>query len=213
MQIEYRETQIQTCRHVYEPSEDTFLLLAALESLDLKESDVALEIGTGTGIVAISVAKIVKHVVAVDINPYAVECARKNAQRNRIENIEIIESDLFLKVSGKYDVIIFNPPYLPTGKDEKVDDAVECAWDGGRSGRRVTDKFLEQAPSYLTKTGKIIILDSSRSKYQKTICALKRSGFSAKIVKQLNLFFEELVVIMAERQKQLYKLEKQKRHL
>jgi len=87
-----------------------------------------------------------------------------------------------------------------------VDDAVGCAWDGGRSGRRVTDKFLEQAPFHLTDRGKIIILDSSKSKYQKTIGALERSGFSAKIVKQLNLFFEELVVIMAERQKQLYKL-------
>ncbi len=213
MQIEYRGTQIQTCKHVYEPAEDTFLLLAALESQNLKEADRVLEIGTGTGIIAIHMAKTTKHVVAVDINQYAVECARNNTQRNRIKNIEIIESDLFQKVSGKYDVIIFNPPYLPTGKDEKVDDAVGCAWDGGRSGRKVTDKFLRQAPSYLTKTGKIIIIDSSKSKYQKTICALESSGFSAKIVKHLNLFFEELVVIMAERQKQLYKLEKQKRHL
>ncbi len=213
MQIEYRGTQIQACKHVYEPSEDTFLLLAALESQNLKEADHVLEIGTGTGIIAIHAAKTAKHVVAVDINHYAVECARNNAQRNRIRNMEIIESDLFQKVSGKCDVIIFNPPYLPTGKDDKVDDAVGCAWDGGRSGRKVTDRFLKQAPSYLTKTGKIIILDSSKSKYQKTICALESSGFSAKIVKQLNLFFEELVVIMAERQKQLYKLEKQKRHL
>lgn len=213
MQIEYGGARVETCEHVYEPSEDTFLLLAVLELQDFKETDIVLEIGTGTGIVAIQMAKTTKHVVAVDINPYAVECARNNAQRNRIRNMEIIESDLFLKVSGKYDVIIFNPPYLPTREDDKVDDAVGCAWDGGKSGRRVTDKLLEQAPFHLTDRGKIIILDSSKSKYQKTIGALEKSGFSAKIVKRLNLFFEELVVIMAERQKQLYKLEKQKRHL
>ncbi len=71
--------EFQTCENVYEPAEDTFLLA---DNLMVKKSDKVLEIGTGTGIIAIIASKKAKNVVAVDINKYAVECAQKNSEIN-----------------------------------------------------------------------------------------------------------------------------------
>lgn len=198
MQIEYKGTKIQTSDDVYEPSEDTFLLLEALDSIGLKETESVLEIGTGTGIIAIHMARHATSVTAVDINPHATECARKNAKANGIKNIEIKESDLFENVGKKYDLIIFNPPYLPEEKKDTKKDIIECSWDSGKSGRNTTDRFLKDAPLHLKDKGRIIIVGSSRSRYKKTVDALKKKGFAVSIIGRLNLFFEELAVIHAE---------------
>ena len=210
MQIEHKGTKISTCKHVYEPSEDTFLLMDSLEYLNIKPKDTILEIGTGTGIIAIHAAKHANHVTATDINPYALECAKKNA--NNIKNIQFIKSNLFAGINRKYNRIIFNPPYLPQEKSETSDDIIDCAWNGGKDGRETTGKFLNQAPLYLKETGQILILDSSKSKYEKTLDTLKKNGFTAKIVKRTSLFFEELVVIQAKKNNYINN-KKQKRHL
>ena len=64
---------------VYEPAEDTFLLV---ENLKVGQEDVVLDMGTGCGVLAVLVADKAKKVVATDINPYAIDCAKKNAKRN-----------------------------------------------------------------------------------------------------------------------------------
>lgn len=198
MEIEYKGTKATTAEQVYEPSEDTFLLLDSLENIGLKKTHNVLEIGTGTGIIAIHIAKKTRHVTAIDINPYALECAKENAKQNNVKNITLFESNLFQKVHGKFDLILFNPPYLPTAKDEVYDEPITQAWYGGTSGRKTTDLFLEKAPEHLNDDGQIVILDSSKAQYQKTINILKKRGFDVKIIKTLNLFFEELVVILAK---------------
>ena len=212
MQIENKGTKISTCRHVYEPSEDTFLLIDSLEYLNIKPRDNILEIGTGTGIIALHAAKHASHVTATDINPYALECAKKNAELNNIKNIQFIKSNLFANISKRYDIIIFNPPYLPQTKSETSDDIIDCAWNGGKDGRETTDKFLDQTSLYLKETGQILILDSSKSKYKKTFDTLEKKGFTVKIVKRTSLFFEELVVILAKKCNYINN-KKQKRHL
>ena len=127
--IKYQGMEFQTCEKVYEPAEDTFLLA---ENLKVKKTDRVLEIGTGTGIIAVITSKITENVIAVDINEYAVECARKNAKINQ-SDIDIRLGDLFDSVEDeKFDLILFNTPYLPTDEDERIDDELEVAWDGGR---------------------------------------------------------------------------------
>ena len=79
--LNYQGMEFLICENVYEPAEDTFLFA---DNLLVKKSDNVLEIGTGTGIIAIIASKKLKKVVAVDINRYAVECARKNAEINRL---------------------------------------------------------------------------------------------------------------------------------
>lgn len=99
---------------VYWPAEDTFLLA---ENMKVKENDVVLDMGTGCGILAVLAAENAKKVVAVDINPYAIKCAEKNAEINGFEEkIEFRLGDLFrpIRSNEKFDLIVFNAPYLPS---------------------------------------------------------------------------------------------------
>ena len=76
----FKDHVFEVDEHVYEPAEDTFLVA---EKLETKKDDIVLEIGTGCGILAILAAKTAKKVVAIDINPYAIECTKRNA-KNKI---------------------------------------------------------------------------------------------------------------------------------
>ena len=103
---------------VYEPAEDSFLMVRAAIA-EVRKSDYVLEIGTGSGIVSMCLMDRAK-VVATDINPHAVKSARLNG-------VEVIRTDMFGGIGGKFDLIIFNPPYLPASEDEKADGWIGCA--------------------------------------------------------------------------------------
>ncbi|MDD1702939.1 MAG: methyltransferase, partial [Methanoregula sp.] len=119
---------------IYQPEADTFLLLAAAKA-EIKPGDRVLEIGTGSGHIA---AELVHEfdVVATDINPHATFCTRT-------KGVEVIRGDLFSGIRGRFDLVLFNPPYLPTQPEEKIDDWLEYALDGGPTGRAVIERFAE----------------------------------------------------------------------
>jgi len=108
------EIRIRTERDVYEPAADTELLV---RSLRLREGERVLEIGTGTGVVAIHCAKHGCYVTATDVVREALELARDNALQNTVE-VDLREGDMFDPVEGSFDVVIFNPPYLPTAPED-----------------------------------------------------------------------------------------------
>ena len=191
MKIECYGMIIDVSDSVYEPSEDTFLLA---DNLNIHNGDNVLEIGTGTGIIAILAARKAARVVAVDINLCAVTCAKENAKSNQIKNIDIFESDLFSNVNGKFDVIIFNTPYVPTEEDEICDECSK-AWDGGADGREVIDRFICESLNFIEKKGKILILESSVSSYEKTIKFFESSGLLAKVIAHKKESFETIVLI------------------
>lgn len=185
--------KIKVIGNVYEPAEDTFLLISALKKLNLKNK-IILEIGTGSGIVALILAKKAKKVLAVDINPEAVRCAKENAARNKIKNAEFRESDLFENIRGKFDIIVFNPPYLPDEPHSR-----DIALDGGKTGRRTIRRFIKSAPEFLKTGGKIFLLESSLSQYEKTLKYFRNARMRAEIIAKEKLGWEELVVIAARR--------------
>lgn len=203
--LELYGLKIRTFGSVYEPDEDTFLLISALEKYDFRGKTV-LEMGTGSGIIALLLAKTAKKAAAVDINPEAVACAKSNAALNGISNATFIESDLFENVRGKFDVIIFNPPYLPPEENPertaiKAANCADCiskedlCWNGGAEGRQAINRFIERAPQFLKRSGAIFMLESSLSNYRKTISYFKKCGFSCKIAGKKKLDWEELVVL------------------
>ena len=199
MIFQYKDLSIETDDNVYEPSDDTYLLISALEKIVLKKGSNVLEVGCGTGIVSISLSSKVASVVACDINSYAVSLALKNVKRNKIDNIKVIESDLFSNVSGKFDLIVFNTPYLPQDSDEVVSGEINHAWDGGADGRKVIDRFLSCVSDFLPENGCIVFLESSLSSYETSVKYLEKEGFQVEIIDRLKLHFEELVVIRAVR--------------
>lgn len=175
---------IQECHSVYPPSEDTYLMLDCVE---VRPQERVLEMGCGTGIIALHCAKAGAIVTAADINPKAVDCARANAKSNGLE-MSVVHSDLFLDVEGVFDLIIFNPPYVP----DEIKGDIERSWAGGEDGVRVLDRFLRGAPNHLVKGGRILVLLSTAMKDAALQCIL--SQFVRDRLAAKRLFFEGIWV-------------------
>ncbi len=177
---------------VYEPAEDTFLLA---ETLEVRPGEIALDVGTGTGLIALLMARKAKYVLGVDVNPKAVELARRNARLNGISNVEFRLSDLFENVSGRFDVITFNAPYLP-GEPEK---AIDLALVGGKTGREVIDRFIAEVPDHLNENGRVYLVQSSITGVEETMREFEKAGLRGEVIARRHLFFEDIVVILAEK--------------
>ncbi len=197
--ISFGTLQINIDKTVYEPAEDSFLLATYASSISGK----ILEIGCGTGIVSLSAAAAnpQNQVTGVDINQEAAKCSEKNATTNNLSNCKFFRSDLFSNVKGKFNFILFNPPYLPTTRKEKLSlEAENAAYDGGVSGLEVFRRFSEKAPYFLLEKGKVTVIATSLNKgIEKTANQLEKDIGKAQILAQEKFFFEKIALIEAEK--------------
>ncbi len=181
--------------NVYEPAEDSFLFA---ENLNVKEGERVLDMGTGSGLLGIAAARKASAVVAVDVSPYAVRCAKTNATLNDARSrMDFIEGDLFAPLSRKvkFDVILFNAPYLPID-DENDDSLVSIAWNGGKTGRIIIDKFIHDVSGYLHPDGRVLLLQSNLAGVDKTVELFTLHGMCARILVRCKLpLFESLFLI------------------
>ncbi|MCQ2972700.1 MAG: class I SAM-dependent methyltransferase [archaeon] len=185
--------KLETDQNVYIPAEDSYMLA---ENLLIEEGQTVLEIGTGSGIVAMYASKLTDKVTATDINLDALLLAEKNFKLNGIENIELLSGNLFEPVKNrKFDVILFNTPYLPTKDEDVIDDDLNYAFDGGVDGRKVIDLFLNELPNHLNDGGKVQLIQSSLSDNEKTLDLLDKLGFIGEIAESEHFFFEDVVLI------------------
>lgn len=186
---------------VYQPAEDSFLLATYASGI----TGGILEIGCGSGIVSLSAAQASPKntVLGVDINPKAVACAQANAEANGIRNASFIKSDLFSAISAsqKFDFILFNPPYLPTTRAERLKTPEENAmYDGGASGLNVFKKFLVAAPAHLADGGKVAVIATSLGNgIEKTLAMLNARVGSAQVLAEEKFFFEKIALIEAKK--------------
>jgi release factor glutamine methyltransferase len=183
--------------YVYEPAEDSFLFA---ENLHVKTGSLVLDLGTGSGILAVRAAQTAQKVLAVDINPFAIRCAKENARLNEVRSkIDFIQGDLFsaLKKSAEFDLVMFNAPYLPSEAGEEV-SWIECSWAGGVSGRQVVDRFISQVSVYLKPQGMVLLMQSTLTGVEETIYTFKTQGLTASVIAKQKLpFFETLTLIAA----------------
>ncbi len=194
----YDDLSFEVFEDVYEPAEDTILLADYLKQV-VEEGDTVLDVGTGCGILAVVAAKRAKKVVATDINPHAVECTKLNSKANGVANrIDVRLGNLFRPVikTERFDVIVFNAPYLPTLPGEER-TWIGRAWAGGPAGRQLIDKFISKAPHYLKKNGTILSAQSSLANIGKTLEKLQKAGFKAAVSAETKVSFETIVVIQA----------------
>ncbi|MDR3222699.1 MAG: methyltransferase [Methanobrevibacter sp.] len=191
--MKFGNFKIETNTKVYEPSDDSYLLS---ENLIIEKGDEVLDIGTGSGIIAISASTLAKSVIATDINYDALKLAEKNIKINKIENISLCFGNLFQPVKNKkFDLILFNPPYLPTDKTDILEDNLNYAFDGGIDGMKTINPFLNQVKNHLKYGGRVQMIQSSLSKIQETINKLEKIGFVVEITASERFFFEEIVLI------------------
>lgn len=174
---------------VYEPHEDSLLLKKYVRRH--ARGDV-LDIGTGSGIQAIAAAPKCNKVLAVDINEQALVFAKGEAKGAGVSNIEFRKSDLFKKVKGKFDVIVFNPPYLPYDKREP--DEIRAFTTGGKEGCELLIRFLEEANEYLKADGEILTVFSTLTNKQKVDYAIEENCFSFSELDYMDFPFERIYV-------------------
>ena len=193
----FNELELLVFDSVYEPREDSFLLANSLPKIQGLE---VLDIGCGTGIQSINASqKGAKSVLAIDINPQAIENTKQNCTAQKIGNVSAMESNLFEKIPQKFDVIIFNPPYLPSEPTVpippfKSDEIKEPELDGGKNGFEIIKEFIIRTGEHLKPKGMVFFLASSLNNFQELEKLLAKKGFGFEIAAQEKFFFEELRV-------------------
>lgn len=185
---------------IYPPSEDSFFLQKNLKKILKKQKKQnkeikILDMGTGSGIQAKTCFKLgFNNILAVDIDKQALKFVKKKNKKTRNQEktrkIKTRYSNLFsnIKTKEKFNLIVFNPPYLPK---HKYDNSKNIT--GGKKGYETILKFLKQARKHLTNQGKILLLVSSLSK-PRIIRTYARKHYSIKTLDKKKLFFETLEV-------------------
>ncbi len=148
---------------VYEPAEDSFLLLDALESelAEIRNSKpvMCVEIGSGSGVISAALAESIPTavVVACDVNPEAALASRTTFSVNEVSaKSDVILLDFFQgwhALENRVDLLVCNPPYVATEEDEVGSRDLRASWAGGGSGRKLTDAVIRSLPKLLTQNG------------------------------------------------------------
>lgn len=176
---------------MYEPEKDSYLLQESLEDFlkKTKNNNISiLDMGSGKGIQAITCKNQgFDNILSIDINPDSERFLKKH-------KIKFILSDLFKNINKneKFNLIIFNPPYLPDDKKEPKDSKTETT--AGKNGYELIIKFLTQARSHLKKPGTILLLFSSLSRPEIILKKAKELSYEYRLINKKKIFFEELYV-------------------
>ncbi|WP_338693837.1 HemK2/MTQ2 family protein methyltransferase [Streptomyces sp. Q6] len=169
---------------VYAPQHDTQLLAAELDREPLAPGAEVLDIGTGSGAVALAAAGRGARVTAVDISWRAVFTARLNARLARLP-LRVLRGDLLAPVAGRtFDLVLANPPYVPAPSSRLPSRGPSRAWDAGRDGRLVLDRICHGAPALLRPGGRLLLVHSALSDPDRTLELLRGHGLHASLIRR-----------------------------
>ncbi|MHA1467230.1 MAG: HemK2/MTQ2 family protein methyltransferase [Promethearchaeota archaeon] len=209
-----------TFNNVYPPSDDTYLIIDYLkknvnenffDGLPISTISNILDMGTGTGIIALFLQEIKKYlskfttkIFASDISEAAIRCATLNEGVNNYkDNITFIKSDLFRKfppnLLHSFDIIVFNPPYLPSisyKEKDPIPKSGDTNWDGGEQGFEVFLEFITQAKDFLNSEQNyyIYFISSSSTDLNQLNDELDKRGFQNRVLNKRHIFFEDIIL-------------------
>ncbi|KAF8060464.1 N6a [Scenedesmus sp. PABB004] len=201
---------------VYEPSDDSFALVDAVNAWLQGVQDASqlpglcLEVGCGSGYVICSAALALRalavrlgahdaRLVATDVNSAAMEATAQTLAAHGVGGVELVQTDLVAallpRLERAVDLLLFNPPYVPTPDEELARDGIARAWAGGHLGRRVTDRLLAQLPGLLSPRGHAFVVTVADNRPAEIIAALEAAGFGALMADDLDA---DLLALEAE---------------
>lgn len=174
---------------VYAPQEDTELLVGALREEPVGPGAGVLDVGTGSGALAVAAARRGSRVTAVDVSWRAVCATRLNALRAGVP-VRVRHGNLFAPVRGRsFDLILANPPYVPAPAGRGPVHGPARAWDAGDDGRLVLDRICREAPALLRPGGVMLLVQSALSSPDATLERLRRSGMKAAVIRRRRIAF------------------------
>ncbi|OBG29002.1 HemK2/MTQ2 family protein methyltransferase [Mycobacterium sp. E3198] len=188
MTTTYPEPAISVTHNVYQPQEDSRLLVDAMHHCALIPGRRVLDLCTGSGFVAIAAAEMgCANVTAFDICPHAVRCCADNAALAGVE-VDVDEGSWLDAVDrAPFDVVLANPPYVPTPPGD--DSGSICpsagpslAWNAGADGRLILDPLCEAAPKLLCDGGSLLLVHSAIAGVQQTLDRLKWAGMEGEVI-------------------------------
>ncbi|MER8153566.1 HemK2/MTQ2 family protein methyltransferase [Streptomyces sp. NPDC094472] len=212
----------KTLPGVYAPQDDTCLLAEALLREHITAGTAVLDVGTGSGALALVAAgRGAAQVTAVDVSPLAVGATWLRARLKGLP-VRVLHGDLLTPVAGRgFDLIVANPPYVPVA-GRRARRGRGLAWRAGADGRALLDRICRDAPPLLRPGGVLLLVHSALSGAERTVAQLTESGLRTAVADRRTIPFgpvlraqapwleaqgliapgetkEELVVIRAER--------------
>jgi release factor glutamine methyltransferase len=172
---------------VYQPAEDSALLAATVVER-IEGGERLLDVGTGSGYVAARAREAGAAAIGTDRAASAVRSARE-------AGIPVVRTDLMAGVCARFDLVAFNPPYLPTPPEAEWKDPLEAALSGGPDGRRVIRPFLAGLPRVLADEGRGYMLASSLTGLDAVRERAREAGLAAEEVAAESYPYERLVVL------------------
>ncbi|KAK2163271.1 hypothetical protein NP493_1471g00026 [Ridgeia piscesae] len=196
--------------HIYEPAEDSFLFLDALEKEAefLKElrPDMCLEVGSGSGVVSTFIAQLLgnnTYYLCTDINPLAADTTQQTGQQNHV-SLNAVVTDLtasLTRLTTQVDVLLFNPPYVVTPSEEVGSRGIEASYAGGKDGREVTDRFFPCVPRLLSPSGVFYLIAIKENKQDEIETLMRSYGLTMEVVITRRSGPEHLSVLKFTRRK------------
>lgn len=169
---------------MYAPQEDTELLTGALLEEPLAPGADVLDVGCGSGALAVTAARLGTRVTAVDVSWRAVCATRMNALRAGVP-VRVRHGNLFAPVRGRsFDLVLANPPYVPAPGGRGVPRGAARAWDAGGDGRLVLDRICGQVPRLLRPGGVLLLVQSALSGPEVTLGLLRTAGLKAAVTRR-----------------------------
>ncbi|MFI9306767.1 HemK2/MTQ2 family protein methyltransferase [Streptomyces triculaminicus] len=184
---------------VYAPQEDTWMLESALRRECLPPGARVLDVGTGTGALALAAARQgAARVTAVDVSVRAVLTARVNGLLAR-RRIRAVRGDLLGPVAGqRFDLVLANPPYMPAPATGRPPRAADRPRDAGEDGRGVLDPLCARVPALLEPAGVLLLVHSALSGVEATLARLAEGGLEARVTDRRFVPFGPVVRARAE---------------
>ncbi|TKY63707.1 HemK methyltransferase family member 2 [Spatholobus suberectus] len=199
---------VSSHQEVYEPCDDSFALVDALladrNNLLEHHPTLCMEIGCGSGYVITSLALILGqegcgvNYIATDINPHAVRVTRETLEAHGV-GAELIVTDIASgleeRLAGLVDVMVVNPPYVPTPEDEVGVEGITSSWAGGENGRSVIDRILPVADRLMSEKGWLYMVTLTANNPSEICREMRKKGYASKIVVQRSTEEESLHII------------------